>query len=116
MEFLPDLKVFFDFANKVINYWLEPRNYNEKALKQFSDGTFPMDMSAEQKCFNLGGGRKIKEFSVLNALVLPTGICHFLIRIRSINVNTNVVLMTNADTLKLTIKRRLIIKESSWSV
>ena len=28
----------------------------------FEDVTYPMDMSAEQKCFDLGGGCKVKEF------------------------------------------------------
>lgn len=60
--FSNDLKPFFDFANKAISCGLEPRNENEKALESFNDGTFPMDMSAEKKCFDLGSGCSTKEF------------------------------------------------------
>lgn len=72
--FSNDLKLFFDFANKVIYCGLQPRDESEKALKLFSDATFLMDMSVKHKCFNLSGRCKIKDFSVLNALVLPVNI------------------------------------------
>lgn len=76
--FSNDLKPFFDFANKIIHDGLKPRDENEKALKPFSDGTFPMDMSAEQKCFNLGGGCKIKEFFCIKCACTSNGCLSFL--------------------------------------
>ena len=60
--FSKDLKPFFDFANDIRVNGLKARSDNENDLMPFEDITYPMDMSAEQKCFNLGGGCKVKEF------------------------------------------------------
>ena len=38
------------------------RNGQEKDLVPFKDVTYPMDMSAEQKSFDLGGACKVKKF------------------------------------------------------
>ena len=60
--FSTDLKPFFDFAKGIRANGLKARSENENDLMPFEDITYPMDMSAEQKCFNLGGGCKVKEF------------------------------------------------------
>ena len=60
--FSTDLKPFFDFARQISKDGLKARNDLEKDLFPFDDVTYPMDMSAEQKCFDLGGGCKVKEF------------------------------------------------------
>ena len=60
--FSTDLKPFFDFARQISKHGLKARNELEKDLFPFEDVTYPMDMSAEQKCFDLGGGCKVKEF------------------------------------------------------
>ena len=60
--FSTDLKPFFDFARQISTGGLKARNVLEKDLFPFEDITYPMDMSAEQKCFDLGGGCKVKEF------------------------------------------------------
>ena len=60
--FSTDLKPFFDFAKDISIGGLKARNDSEKDLHPFEDVTYPMDMSAEQKCFDLGGGCKVKEF------------------------------------------------------
>ena len=54
--FHKDLKPFFDFANDIRVNGLKARSDTENDLMPFEDITYPMDMSAEQKCFNLGGG------------------------------------------------------------
>ena len=53
--FHKDLKPFFDFANDIRVNGLKARSDTENDLMPFEDITYPMDMSAEQKCFNLGG-------------------------------------------------------------
>ena len=55
--FREDFKDFFEFGNRVAREGLVARNDGEDTLVPF-DVTFPMDMSAEQKCFNLGGACK----------------------------------------------------------
>ena len=59
--FSKDMRNFFEFAERVRNDGLIARHQGEKTLKRFNV-VYPMDMSAEQKCFSLGGGCKIKEF------------------------------------------------------
>ena len=60
--FSTDLKPFFDFARQISTGGLKEKDASEKDLFPFEDVTYPMDMSAEQKCFDLGGGFKVKEF------------------------------------------------------
>ena len=60
--FSTDLKPFFDFAKQISTMGLKARNNQEKDLVPFQDVTYPMDMSAEQKCFDLGGACKVKKF------------------------------------------------------
>ena len=55
--FREDFKEFFEFGNRVASHGLVARFDDEETLVPF-DVTFPMDMSAEQKCFNLGGACK----------------------------------------------------------
>ena len=57
-RFSKDLKPFFYFANGIRVNDLKARSDTENDLMPFEDITYPMDMSAEQKCFNLGGGVK----------------------------------------------------------
>ena len=51
----------FYFARQVNTKGLKARDQFENDLNPFKDVTYPMDMSAEQKCFDLGGGCKVKE-------------------------------------------------------
>ena len=60
--FTTDLKPFFDFAKQITTMGVKARNDQEKDLFPFEDVTYPMDMSAEQKCFDLGGACKVKKF------------------------------------------------------
>ena len=59
--FREDFKEFFEFGNRVSRDGLVARTEDEATLVPF-DVTFPMDMSAEQKCFNLGGACKSAKF------------------------------------------------------
>ena len=52
--FREDFKEFFEFGNRVSLEGLVGRTEGEATLVPFNV-TFPMDMSAEQKCFDLGG-------------------------------------------------------------
>ncbi len=59
--FREDFKEFFEFGNRVSREGLVGRTEGEATLVPFNV-TFPMDMSAEQKCFDLGGACKSAKF------------------------------------------------------
>ena len=59
--FREDFKEFFEFGNRVSREGLVGRTEGEATLVPFNV-TFPMDMSAEQKCFDLGGACKSARF------------------------------------------------------
>ena len=61
--FREDFKEFFEFRNRVSREGLVSRTEGEATLVPF-DVTFPMDMSAEQKCFDLGGACKSADIFV----------------------------------------------------
>ena len=60
--FTTDLKTFFDFAKQITTTGVKARNDQEKYLFPFEYVTYHMDISAEQKCFYLDGGCKVKKF------------------------------------------------------
>ena len=70
--FTTDLKPFFDFAKQITTMGVKARNDQEIDLVPFEDVTYPMDMSAEQKCFDLDGACKVKKFFVSSVLVILT--------------------------------------------
>ena len=75
--FSTDLKPFFDFSRQISKDGLKARNDLEKDLFPFDDVTYPMDMSAEQKCFDLGGGCKVKEFFCVKCACRSSGAMFF---------------------------------------
>ena len=59
--FTSDLKSFFDFGKKCLADGFVTRGQGEISLLPFKNCAFPMDISAEQKCLNVGGGCKVAE-------------------------------------------------------
>ena len=58
--FRKDMGIFFAFATRMRTEGLVARHDGEQTLKPFQV-VYPMNMSAEQKCFDLGGACKVKE-------------------------------------------------------
>ena len=59
--FRQDMGQFFAFAERMRKEGLVARHAEEPTLKPFKV-MYPMDMSAEQKCFDLGGACKVAEY------------------------------------------------------
>ena len=57
--FMSRLKPFFDFGKKCLNVGIGSQNIPSTVPSKLY--AFPMDISAEQKCLNTGGGCKVKE-------------------------------------------------------
>ena len=71
-----ELKPFFDFGKKCLVEGLPARGADEVSLVPFRNCAFPMDMSAEQKCLNVGGGARLQRDFVPS---VPVGLQSWLI-------------------------------------
>ena len=56
------MRKFFSFVERMRTVWLVSReSKDEPTLEPFSL-VYPVDISVEQKCFDLGGACKVKDF------------------------------------------------------